>query len=174
MLTVSGTRSLSLPVLTSYQEVCSTLTWIGKMKHYNTSRREFLSLAGLTACGLALGSPLKSWQSSKRELFVYVGTYTNGRSEGIYVCRLNLSSGELKQINVAKGVANPSFLSVDPKTRFLYAVNEVKEFEGKASGAVTAFSIDAGTGALKFINQQSSGGSGPCHLSLDGTGQFLL
>jgi len=145
------------------------------MKHTNTSRRQFLSLAGLTACGLSLRSTLKAWPSSKSERIVYVGTYTNnGRSEGIYVCRLDLSSGELKQIDVAKGVANPSFLTVDPRTRFLYAVNEVKEFEGKASGAVSAFSIDNTTGGLKLVNQQSSGGSGPCHLSLDGSGKFLL
>src|SRR6185436_479286 len=143
------------------------------MKQHSSSRRQFLSLAGLSVCGLALGSARK--QSSKRELIVYVGTYTNnGRSEGIYVCRLNLSSGELKQIDVAKGVANPSFLTLDAKGRFLYAVNEVNEFEGKASGAVSAFSIDRATGGLKLVNQQSSGGSGPCHLALDGSGQFLL
>lgn len=147
---------------------------VRRMKHNNPSRRQFLSLAGLTAGGLVLESPLKAWQSSKRELIVYVGTYTTGRSEGIYVCRLDLSTGALKQIDVAKGVANPSFLTVEPRTRFLYAVNEVKEFEGKAGGAVSAFSIDAGTGALMLVNQQSSGGSGPCHLSLDGTGKFLL
>jgi 6-phosphogluconolactonase len=145
------------------------------MKHYSASRRQFLGLAGLTACGLALGSPRKRLGSFQRELTVYVGTYTNnGRSEGIYVCRLDLSSGELRQVDVAKGVANPSFLTVAPKTRFLYAVNELKEFEGKASGAVSAFSIDERTGALKLINQQPSGGGGPCHLSLDETGKFLL
>ncbi len=145
------------------------------MKHNNTSRRQFLSLASFTACSLAFAAPRKRLGSSLRELTVYLGTYTNtGRSEGIYVCRLNLSSGELTRIDVAKGVANPSFLAVDPRTRFLYAVNEVKEFEGKAGGAVTAFSIDAGSGMLKFVNQQSSGGSGPCHLSLDASGKFLL
>jgi len=143
------------------------------MKHNNTSRRQFLSLAGLSVCGLALGSARK--RSSQRELIVYVGTYTNnGRSEGIYVCRLDLTSGELKQIDVARGVVNPSFLTLDPKGRFLYAVNEVNEFAGKASGAVSAFSIDRTTGGLKLVNQQSSGGSGPCHLALDGSGQFLL
>jgi 6-phosphogluconolactonase len=150
---------------------CSRLE---KMKQHNSSRRRFLSLAGLTACGLSLRSPLKAWQSSRRELIVYVGTYTTGRSEGIYVCRLDLSSGELKQIGVAKGVANPSFLTLDAKGRFLYAVNEVKEFEGKAVGAVSAFSIERATGGLKLVNQQSSGGAGPCHLALDGSGKFLL
>lgn len=145
------------------------------MKQHSSSRRHFLSLAGLTACGLALGSSRKRWSSSRRELIVYVGTYTNnGRSEGIYVCRFDLSSGELKRIDVARGVVNPSFLTVDPKGRSLYAVNEVTEFEGKATGAVSAFSIDSATGRLKLVNQQTSGGGGPCHLGLDGSGKFLL
>ena len=120
------------------------LKFVGqKMKHDNTSRRKFLSLAGLTACGLALGSPLKRWRPSKGELFVYIGTYTNnGRSEGIYVCKLDSSTGELRQIAVAKGVANPSFLTVEPKGRFLYAVNEVKGLVNQWRRR--AFSIDKG------------------------------
>lgn len=144
------------------------------MKNNHTSRRQFLSLAGLTACGFSLGPLLKAQPSSARELVVYIGTYTSGRSEGIYVCRLNLSTGTLRQVDVAKGVASPSFLIVDPRRRFLYAVNEVKEFEGKATGSVSSFSIDERTGSLNFVNRQSSGGSGPCHLSLDGTGKFLF
>jgi len=137
-----------------------------------SSRRQFLRSAGLTAGALALRSPLRAW--SKRELFVYIGTYTSGRSEGIYVCRLDLSSGELRRIDVAKNVVNPSFLTIDSERGILYAVNEVKEFAGKASGAVSAFNIDKGTGALRFINQQPSGGSGPCQLTMDGTRRFVL
>jgi 6-phosphogluconolactonase len=152
-----------------------TLRELGEMKQQVSSRREFLGLAGLTACGLVLGSPPRAPQASKRELIVYVGTYTNnGRSEGIYVCRLDLSTGELKQIDVARGVANPSFLILDSQGRFLYAVNEVNKFEGKPSGAVSAFNIDRATGALKLVNQQTSGGSGPCHLALDGSGKYLF
>jgi 6-phosphogluconolactonase len=141
------------------------------MKTAEPSRRQFLSLAGLTVCGLSFSS-LGARPSSKREVFVYVGTYTSGRSEGIYVCRLDLSSGELRQVDVARGVVNPSFLTTD--SRFLYAVNEVSEFQGKASGAVSAFKIDATTGGLKLLNQQPSGGTGPCHLSMDGTRKFVL
>ena len=143
------------------------------MKPDAPSRRRFLRLAGLTA-GLSLGFPRRAWGQTKRALFVYLGTYTTKRSEGIYVCRLDLASGELQQIDVARGVVNPSFLTVDPRTRFLYAVNEVKEFGGKPSGAVSAFSIDEKTGALKFINQQRSAGSGPCHLTIDKTVKFVV
>jgi len=150
------------------------------MEKKNSSRRQFLQVAGAGALGLSLTNPLRTaFRSylSTRELLVYVGTYTtnpNSHSEGIYVCRLDLSSGELRRLAVARGVVNPSFLTIDQRQQFLYAVNEVNTFAGKASGAVSSFGIDQQTGALKFLNQQPSAGSGPCHLTIDRAGNFIL
>ncbi len=87
---------------------------------------------------------------------------------------MEISSGALEFASVAKGVENPSFLDIHPQRRYLYAVNEVGEFAGESSGAVSAFSIDENTGELTFLNQQPSGGAAPCHLSIDQTGQFVL
>ena len=84
------------------------------------------------------------------------------------------SSGTLEFASVAKGVDNPSFLAIDPQERYLYAVNEVGGGANKPGGAVSAFSIDPKTGKLTYLNQQSSHGTGPCHLSVDQTGQFVL
>src|SRR6266481_1513586 len=100
------------------------------MKQNNPSRRQFLHLAGLGALGLSLPGSIRGRVPSSlagESRLVYVGTYTSGRSEGIYVCRLDLSSGELRRIAVAKGVVNPSFLTTDREDRYLYAVNEVSE-----------------------------------------------
>jgi 6-phosphogluconolactonase len=69
---------------------------------------------------------------------------------------------------------NPSFLAIDRRRQCLYAVNEVKEFNGKSSGAVSAFSIDPPTGNIHFLNQQASLGADPCHLSLDRKRKFVL
>ena len=107
-------------------------------------------------------------------MLVYVGTYTAGRSEGIYLFRLNLSSGELRHVGTTKGVVNPSFLTLDGRRRYLYAVNEVEEFAGKKSGAVSAFAVDRKTGGLRFLNQQPSLGGAPCYVSLDAAERFLL
>src|SRR5204863_1144338 len=101
------------------------------------ARREFLRFAGLGALGLTLSEVSFARGLGVKptgELLVYVGTYTTGKSEGIYLCRLNLASGELKHINTTKGVINPSFLALSPSRRYLYAVNEVQEFAGKKSG----------------------------------------
>ncbi len=109
-----------------------------------------------------------------QDYFVYIGTYTHGESEGIYVYRLDGASGELEYSSKIIGVENPSFLEIHPSGRYLYTVNELNEFEGKSSGAVTAFYIHKETGELSFLNQRASGGGAPCHLSADATGKSLL
>ena len=67
----------------------------------------------------------------------------------------------------------PSFLAFSPDRRFLYAVSELGN-SGKSEGYVYAFGIDRATGKLTFLNRQTSGGGGACHLVVDKTGKFLL
>src|SRR5438477_6193236 len=102
------------------------------------SRRGFLKYTGLGALGLTL-SEISFARVRAGALLVYVGTYTTGKSEGIYLYRLNLSSGELKHVATTEGVVNPSFLTLTPNRRYLYAVNEVEDFAGGKSGAVSSF-----------------------------------
>ena len=109
-----------------------------------------------------------------RELTLYVGIYTSSKSEGIYVYRMDLATGGLRHFDTVKGIVNPSFLAIDPRRRHLYAVNEVGDFRGKPEGAVSAFSIDQQTGGLTVLNQQSSLGSAPCHLTVDKRGKHVL
>jgi 6-phosphogluconolactonase len=109
--------------------------------------------------------------------FVYVGTYTSENSKGIYLFRLqvdNPQSASLVPIGVAAETPSPSFLEFDDRRRLLFAVNEVGQFDGKPTGAVTAFSIDRESGKLTQLNQQPSMGSGPCHLVLDRQRRHLL
>ena len=76
---------------------------------------------------------------------VYVGTYTGPKSQGIYLFRLQPDRSGVSQnivlvpLGLAAATANPSFLALDPKRRLVFAVNEVSQFEGKATGAVSAF-----------------------------------
>jgi 6-phosphogluconolactonase len=141
------------------------------------ARREFLRIASLSMLGLTLPrvalAQLPSAELST-EFLVYVGTYTSGKSEGIYLYRLNMSSGELKHVATTRGVIDPSFLALAPSRRYLYAVNEVEEFKGKKSGALSAFAVDQGTGELKLLNQQPSLGGSPCYVVVDQSGKFVL
>jgi 6-phosphogluconolactonase len=105
--------------------------------------------------------------------WVFVGTYTDGKSRGIYRLEFDPALGKLSAPVLAAESENPSFLAVHPSRRFLYAVNEVGRFEGKPGGGVTAFALDAKSGTLAKLNSQSTVGS-PCHLSVDRTGKALL
>jgi 6-phosphogluconolactonase len=69
---------------------------------------------------------------------------------------------------------NPSFLAIDPNQRFLYAANEISDYQGHKSGAISAFAIDRKSGKLTLLNQVSSHGAGPCYVSLDQTGKYVL
>jgi 6-phosphogluconolactonase len=109
-----------------------------------------------------------------KQFLVYFGTYTATNSKGIYVSRFDAASGELTAPALAAESVNPTFLAITPDHRFLFAANETKSFAGKPGGSVTAFKLDARTGKLKFLNQQSSGGTDPCHLAVDDNGKHVV
>jgi 6-phosphogluconolactonase len=129
----------------------------------------FLGLVSVSGMA-ATATPL----APARSCLVYIGTYTNANSKGIYAWRMDLASGSLTSLGLVGETPNPSFLDVSPDHRFLYAANEVGSFEGKKVGSVSAFSIDAISGKLTLLNQQSSGGAGPCHVAVDHTGKNVL
>ena len=127
-------------------------------------------LAPVLFAAVALGAD----RASGNDYLAYIGTYTQKNSKGIYVFRLNSSTGKLTPLGLAAETTSPSYLAIHPNHRFLYAVAEVNNFGGKKSGAVSAFSIDRSTGKLTLLNQVSSRGSGPCHVMVDPTGKTLL
>lgn len=132
------------------------------------SRRAFLS----TAAATAMPAPTSRW--------IYWGTYTaggarygTGESQGIYVSRFDPSTGKISTPELAAKTANPSYLAIHPSRRFLYAVNEHIEMNGKTPGELTAFRIDAATGKLTELNRVPSGGGMPCHVAVDHAGKVL-
>jgi 6-phosphogluconolactonase len=105
---------------------------------------------------------------------VYVGTVSgkNG-GKGIYRCELDLHSGKLSQPVLAVETVNPAFLAIRPDRKFLYAVGQPGQDRG-VPGAITAFAIDPSNGDLTRLNQESTGGPGPCFVTVDRTGRNAL
>lgn len=103
--------------------------------------------------------------------YVYFGTYT-GRSdsEGIYRSAFDPASGELSEAKLAVEAADPNFLEIDTSERRLYSVEKSNQFED--GGAVASYRIDD-SGSLELLNQQSSGGNGPCHVSVSPDGKIV-
>lgn len=98
---------------------------------------------------------------------VYLGTYTDKESSGIYQCVLDLKDGSLTEPKLAASAVDPSFLAFHPNQKFLYAVNESKE-------SISSFAIDQSSGKLKFLNSKSTKGGAPCHLIVDPSGRNVL
>jgi 6-phosphogluconolactonase len=107
---------------------------------------------------------------------LYVGTYTQEKSssKGIYAYRYDAATHEITPLGLAAETTNPSWIAIHPNGRFLYAVNEIQNYNGPNSGGVSAFSIDRSSGKLTFLNGVSSRGADPCYIMVDPSGKYVL
>lgn len=151
-------------------------------------------LSSMLCSALALGVVLLIGQSAyaqKNDFFVYSGTYTGfkyvhnslpvgagqSHSQGIYVSRFNAATGELGAPQLAAKIVNPSFLTISPDHRFLYAVTEDPLSVGPPldhASYVSAYAIDRTTGKLRFLNTKPTGGTSTCFISMDNAGKYVM
>ena len=117
--------------------------------------------------------------------FIFTGTYTEnikfgtgaileGKGEGIYILSFDSLTGKLEPYRTVTGIVNPSYLCLRADNRFLYAVNELKQYEGKASGCVSAFEINREDMSLRLLNKQPTQGTDPCHVCLDNSERHIF
>src|SRR3984893_14141583 len=127
------------------------------------TRRFFASLLIIFAPLLLSGVRVSGDNAKPSQYFAFVGTYTSKTdSKGIYSFHFDSSSGQLSAMAVAATTPDPSFLTVAPNGKYLYAVNELGEFDGKKSGAATSYSLDPKYTQLNQLNQVPSGGGERC------------
>jgi 6-phosphogluconolactonase len=134
------------------------------LKHIRALGGLVLFLLGASIAGAASG-----------DYFVYIGTYTLRRGEGIYTFRFQPGTGKVTSVSLAAKTPSPAFLAVHPNRKFLYAANEHDgpDVPGKNS-TVSAYAVDPKTGALTLLNVVSCRGEGPAHIAVDKTGKALL
>ena len=107
-----------------------------------------------------------------KENYLIVGTYTGGKSEGVYVYKFNSSDGSFKEVSHVK-TSNPSFVAVSPNEKYVYAVHEDAGNNGKG-GEISAFSFNKKTGILTYLNEQPTEGDHPCYVVVDKTGKWVI
>jgi 6-phosphogluconolactonase len=153
-------------------------------------RRIQYALCLVIAFGLAVAQ-VQTAHAQGSDFFVYVGTYTGfkwvhhsrpyglgeSHSKGIYVSRFRAASGEFGEPELAAEMINPSFLTVSPDHRFLYAVSEDPLSVGPPldhSSYVSSFAIDTSSGKLRLLNTVPASGTSTCFISIDKTGKFVM
>lgn len=105
---------------------------------------------------------------------VYFGTSAKAEQRGIYKSNLDMTTGELSSPTRVSTANRPGFIALHADGKHIYATGEGSAFEGRSQGAVSAFKIMEPGGTLTDINTQPSGGNGPCHISIDPSGENLL
>lgn len=105
-----------------------------------------------------------------KSMTLFVGTYTDAESEGIYKLQFDTESGKILNTSLAAKITSPSYLTLSEGKDFLYAVQEINDFKN-GTGAVTTFAME--NDSLTEIQTVSSGGAHPCHVSLSPSGDKL-
>lgn len=115
---------------------------------------------------------------------IYVGTYSlpiqfgtgeifHGKGKGIYRFEFDTERPDLRLVNITEGADNSSYLTVNSDVSRLYAINELKAFEGRPSGAVSAYAMNK-DGTLSLINRLATQGADPCHVILSSDEKHLI
>lgn len=108
----------------------------------------------------------------KNEHILLTGTYTSGKSEGIYVFKYQQDQHEASPLFTATGIKNPSFLAISRDGKNVYAVSEMNN-KGNG-GLVVAYSLNASNGSMQKLNEQPSGGDDPCYVTVDHTNKWVF
>jgi 6-phosphogluconolactonase len=157
--------------------------WLRQAKLFEVPRMSWTqslrrsTILNLLLLALALGALSvvgNAADAARQKYTFYVGTYTDRGSKGIYAYRFDSATGESTSLGLAAESTAPSFLAIASSGQFLYAVNEISQFNGQPTGAVSAFAIQPATAKLVLLNQVASRGQGPAHIALDRGGKYAL
>lgn len=133
------------------------------------SRRSFIHGSAAASLVAQPWSAVAKGLDTKRLLLV--GTQTSGTSKGIYAYAFDAATGDLTQTGLAVEANNPTFLALAPDGKTVVAANELDQYQGEKSGAVSSFTLDRKTSKLTQLNEVSAQGNGTCHVSVDRTGR---
>ena len=104
------------------------------------------------------------------ENILFIGTYSQHASKGIYTARVEPRTGAMAVLSTTTA-ENASFLKTSGDGRFLFTVHETY---GATGGSASAFAITDDHGTLAPLNSVTVRGQGPCHLARHPSGDWLV
>lgn len=113
-----------------------------------------------------------SLNAQKSITYLFTGTYTDGKPDkGVYIYQFNNKTGDLTLSSNSQNLTNPSYLSLSPDGKYLYACTDTKL---PIHGSISAFKIDSINGSVSFINKQSSLGENPVYVAVHKNNKFVV
>ena len=98
-------------------------------------------------------------QAQEMEM-MFVGTYTDGGSKGVYSYRFNQETGEAVVLDSLE-MTNPSYLTISRDQRLMYVVSETHD--DKASLNIVRITKNGG---MRLIDTAPTEGQGPCYVAV--------
>ncbi len=111
----------------------------------------------------------KSQSNDPENMYLLIGTYTSGSSQGIYVYDFNISTGDFEYKSETQ-LSNPSYQAISSDEKFVYSISVVD----KNNAASNAFTFDKKSGKLTFLNSEQTNSSGPCYINVDRNNKFVV
>lgn len=112
-----------------------------------------------------------SFYANCQKYFLFIGSYTRTGSKGIYVYDFDAATGQVKFISNTEGIVNPSYLTISPDNKYVYACTETRT---ENAGNISSFSFNKEKGTLQFINKQPSGGDNPVYVAEHSSGKWVV
>lgn len=114
---------------------------------------------------------LLSYYSQAQKQFVFFGSYNWDKNKpGLYVYELDNRTGKLRKLTSVKGIVNPSYVTIAPNGKYIYAVTDSKL---ENQGSVSSFEFNPEKGTLQFLNKQKSYGENPVYVNVHTNGKWL-
>ncbi|WP_406844118.1 lactonase family protein [Flavobacterium soyae] len=103
--------------------------------------------------------------------YVFLGSYNrNKTAEAIQIYQLDTLNGKLIKIASVKNIINPSYLTVSPNGKYVYACTDTKT---PNAGSVSSFEFNPENKSLTFLNSQRSGGENPVYVTVHKSGKWI-
>ena len=99
---------------------------------------------------------------SQELVMMFVGTYTDGGSKGIYSYRFNQVTGDVKILDSLE-IRNPSFLTISHNRRLIYAVSETND----ENAALNIIKYET-NGGMRVLDTIITEGADPCYVATNG------
>lgn len=136
--------------------------------------KQLLQAIGVSFLILMLGSGITCSQDTRKKEIIYVGTFSERGSLGIYVYELFRGNMRFDLLQTISSKTSPSYIDTSPDAKFLFSANRGGLPDKMEWGSVTSFAINPQTGKLSIVHEQYSYGDSPCYVSVHPSGKYII